>query len=174
MISSPNPNGELLVIGYGNTLRQDDQAGPVVAERIESLAMPHVRTMVCAQLSPEHAEAVAGAAVVVFVDAQARAGGPALLQQLQAGESSQVTTHAAEPRTLLALARDVYGHAPVAWLLTVPAEQFGFGEAISLVTRQGIEAAVEAIVTLARIRRLVHADSRWSAAGEMDRRASVC
>jgi hydrogenase maturation protease len=144
-----NPPPCLLVIGYGNTLRQDDQAGPLVAERIESLALPGVLAMACAQLSPEHAEAVARAGTVVFVDAQAAASRQSALTPVLPGASSQVTTHAAEPRTLLALARDVFGHAPPAWLLTIPAERFEFGTDLSPITQQGIEAAINTVVELA-------------------------
>ena len=146
---------DLLVIGYGNTLRQDDGAGPAVAEIIEAYALPGVRTLVCAQLSPEHAEAVAEASAVVFVDAQTGPATETSLRRVQPGESSQVTTHAAEPRTLLALARDVYGLVPPAWLLTIPAERLGFGMDISEVTRRGIEVAVSKIVKLARLKLLM-------------------
>ena len=139
----------LLVIGYGNTLRQDDSAGPRVVEAIETRGMPGVHTFACAQLSPEHAEAVAGARAVVFVDAQAGATSRVQLRKIAPGESSQVTTHAAEPQTLLALARDVYGHAPPAWLLTIPVESLGFGTKISSITRRGIEAAVVEVARLA-------------------------
>ncbi len=139
----------LLVIGYGNTLRQDDSAGPRVAEHIEARGLPGVRTFACPQLSPEHAEAVARARVVVFVDAQAGAAGNVRLRRIAPGESSQVTTHAAEPWTLLALARDVYGRVPLAWLLTIPAEQLGFGTDITQVTRRGIEIAVGEVARLA-------------------------
>jgi hydrogenase maturation protease len=145
---SSTPSG-LLVIGYGNTLRQDDQAGPLVAERIEALALPGVLAMACAQLSPEHAEPVARARTVVFVDAQAAPARELAVTPVLPGESSQVTTHAAEPRTLLALARDVFGHAPPAWLLTIPAERFEFGTDLSPLTQQGIEAAVNKVVELA-------------------------
>ena len=47
---------ELLVIGYGNSLRRDDGVGPRVAEAIEALNLPGVQTLVCQLLSPEHAE----------------------------------------------------------------------------------------------------------------------
>lgn len=144
-MSAPN----LLVIGYGNTLRQDDQAGPLVAERIESLDLPGVLTMACAQLSPEHAEPVARAQAVVLVDAQAGPAREIRLQVLLPGDSPQVTTHAVEPVTLLALARDVFGHAPPAWLLTIPAERFEFGTELSPLTRQGIDIAVRQVVELA-------------------------
>ena len=139
-----------LIIGYGNTLRQDDGAGPMVVETIESHALPGVLTLVSPQLSPEHAEAVAGARVVVFVDAQAGPASEVNLQQVRPGESTQVTTHAAEPRTVLALARDVFGHAPPAWLLTIPAQGFEFGAGFSPLTQQGIEVAVSKVLELAR------------------------
>jgi len=140
----------LLVIGYGNTVRQDDQAGPIVAEQIEARALPGVSVLVCAQLAPEHAEAVAFARAVVFVDALADPALEPALRPVLPGESPQVTTHAAEPRTLLALARDVYGNAPPAWLLTIPAERFGFGTELSPRTRRGIEVAVGILTELAR------------------------
>ena len=142
----------LLVIGYGNTVRQDDQAGPLVAEKIEALALPGVITLVCAQLSPEHAEPLALAQAVVFVDAQA---GPVLkvsLRRILPGDSSQVTTHTVAPQTLLALARDVYGRVPPGWLLTIHAEWFEFGTEISPLTRRGIEVAVGKVLKMARRR----------------------
>lgn len=139
----------LLVIGYGNTLRQDDQAGPVTVERIESQMLPGVHTLVCPQLSPEYAEALAGARAVVFVDAQAGPTRTVTLRRVLPGEFPQVTTHAVEPHTLLALARDVYGRVPPGWLLTIPAERFGFGTEISPLTRRGINVAVAKVVKLA-------------------------
>ena len=149
MAHASHTEARLLVIGYGNTLRQDDQAGPLVAERIESHALPGVLTLVCAQLSPEHAEAVSLARAVVFVDAQAGSARDVNLMPVLPGESLQVTTHAVEPRILLALARDVYGQAPPAWLLTIPADGFEFGADLSPLTRQGIEVAVRMVLELA-------------------------
>jgi hydrogenase maturation protease len=141
---------KLLVIGYGNTLRQDDQAGPAVAEAIEARALPGVCTLVCAQLSPEHAEAVAAAESVVFVDAQAGAPQEVMLEPIEPGTSCQVTTHAVEPPTMLALAREVYGRMPAAWLVTIPTERLGFGPELSETTRQGIARAINLIISLAQ------------------------
>lgn len=146
----PDTLTKLLIIGYGNTVRQDDQAGVLVAERLESLALPGVIALACPQLSPEHAEAVAQARAVVLVDAQAGPARDVRLQRVRPAASPQVTTHAAEPSTLLALARDVYGHAPPTWLLTLPAEQFGFGTDLSPVTELAVEAAVGQLVEMAR------------------------
>jgi len=150
-MSSPPPTvTKLLVIGYGNTVRQDDQAGPLVAERIEALALPGVIALACPQLSPEHAEAVAQARAVVFVDAQAGTASKVCLQRVLPGDSTHVTTHAADPRTVLALARDIYGHVPPTWLLTIPAERFGFGTDLSPLTQHAVEVAVERLLEMAQ------------------------
>ena len=136
---------ELLVIGYGNTLRQDDSVGPRVAERIEALHRPGVRTLICDQLSPEHAEAIAHAHVVVFVDAMRGAPRHVRLQPVKPGHSTQLMAHAAEPPTMLALARDVYGRVPQAWLAAIPAVRLGFGSGVSVVAQRGIDDATRTI-----------------------------
>lgn len=139
----------LLVIGYGNLLRSDDGVGPKVAEAVEELHLPNVRTLICQQLSPEHAEPVSRAHTVIFVDAAVDAPEDVQLRRLEPNESSQLMAHAADPRTMLALARDVFGHCPKAWWLTIPAVKLGFGEELSPVARQGYAAALEQIRTLA-------------------------
>jgi len=140
--------GGLLVIGYGNTLRSDDGVGVRVAEAVEQLNLPGVRTHVCQQLSPEHAEMVSRARAVVFVDAAVDAPREVQLRELVPGDTTQLMAHAADPRTMLALAREVFGHAPCAWWLTIPADQMGFGEDLSPVAQRGLQEAVKRIQTL--------------------------
>jgi len=147
--TSQSPGNGLLVIGYGNPLRCDDGVGPKVAEAIAELNLPGVRTLTCHQLSPEYAEPIAQARMVVFVDAAVDAPKDVQLRKLEPGKSSQLMAHSADPRTMLALARDVFGHCPEAWWLTVPAVKLGFGEDLSPVTRDGFEVALEQIRTLA-------------------------
>ena len=61
-----------LVIGYGNTLRADDGLGPAVAERLGSeWADEDVGVLSCQLLTPELAEPVSRAEIVVFIDAAA-------------------------------------------------------------------------------------------------------
>jgi hydrogenase maturation protease len=145
---SVTPDAELLVIGYGNCLRHDDGVGPRVAEAIEELNLPGVRTLVCQQLSPEHAEPVARARRVIFVDAAVDEMGGVKFRKLAPGETSQLMAHAADPRTVLALARDVFGHAPEAWWLTIPAVKLGFGTDFSPEAEDGFRRAVEEIQRL--------------------------
>ncbi len=136
----------LLVIGYGNTLRGDDGVGPRVAESIEALGLPGMHGFACPQLTPELADPVSRAAAVVFVDASAEGPrAPVRMRRLEPAESSRLLTHAADPSTVLALARDAFGRAPEAWWLTVPAEDLGFGDRLSPVGRRGLKRAVETL-----------------------------
>jgi hydrogenase maturation protease len=144
----PEPSKRLLVIGYGNTLRRDDGVGPKVAEAVAALALPGVRALACALLTPELAEPVSQAQVVVFVDAAVDAPRDVQMRKLAPAQSSQVMAHAASPATLLALARDVFGHAPKAWWLTIPAEEMGIGEDFSPLTQRGLETALREIQEL--------------------------
>ena len=138
----------LLVIGYGNTLRGDDGVGPRVAEVVGLMGLPGVRTLICQQLSPEHADPISQADAVVFVDAAVDAPKEALLRPLEPNESSQLMAHAADPRTMLALARDVFGHAPRAWWLTIPAVNLEFSETLSSEAQRGLKDAVKKIQSL--------------------------
>lgn len=142
---SPPEIAGLLVIGYGNLLRCDDGVGPKVAEAVQVLQLPRVRTLICQQLSPEHAEPISRSRTVIFVDAAVDAPTEVQLRKLEPNESVQLMAHAADPRTMLALARDVFGHAPEAWWLTIPAVKLGFGDDLSPAAQRGFEKAVQEI-----------------------------
>lgn len=131
-----------LVIGYGNTLRRDDGVGPKVAEAVAALGLPGIRALACPLLTPELAEAVSRAGVVIFVDAAVYAPREVQMRKLVPADTSQVMAHAASPATLLALARDVFGHSPEAWLVTIPIEDLGIGEQLSPLAQRGFELAV--------------------------------
>lgn len=140
---------ELLVIGYGNTLRSDDGVGPKIAEAVGALRLPGVRTLICQQLSPEHADPVSRAGTVIFVDAAVDTPREVQLRELQPNDSSQLMAHAADPRTMLALARDVFGNCPRAWWLTIPAANTEFGEELSSETQAAVPDALRRIEVLA-------------------------
>jgi hydrogenase maturation protease len=140
----------LLVIGYGNTLRSDDGVGPTVAEAVAALNLPGVETLACAQLTPELADPISRAGVVIFVDAAVDGPQEVQLRELEPAGTSQIMAHAADPRTMLALARDVFGRAPEAWWLTIPVTNLEMGEELSLVAQRGMAIAMEEISTIAR------------------------
>lgn len=137
-----SPKHRLLVIGYGNTLRNDDGVGPRTVEAFQTLAPAGVETLICPLLTPEIADPISRAERVVFVDASIDS--PRVqLRPLEPADSSQIMAHAADPRTMLAISRDVFGHAPRAWWLTIPAHDLGIGETLTPGTIAGMEEALK-------------------------------
>ena len=147
MKPTPTPirRGDFLVIGYGNTLRSDDGAGPRVAEAVAAMNYPGVRVLICPLLTPELADPISQARAVLFVDAAVDSPREVRLRPLEPAESGQIMTHAADPGALLALARDVFGQAPEAWWLTIPAVKFDFSSEFSPVAEQGMAGALDKI-----------------------------
>jgi hydrogenase maturation protease len=135
----------LLLIGYGNTLRSDDGVGPKVVEAVAALKLPGVETLICDLLTPEVADPISRAETVVFVDAALDAPAEVQLRPLTPADSSQIMAHAADPRTMLAFARDVFGHAPEAWWLTIPVKDISIGEHFSDLAWKGVGRAIQKI-----------------------------
>jgi hydrogenase maturation protease len=144
----------ILVIGYGNTLRGDDGVGPHVVEIVGQLGLPGVRTMICPLLTPELADPISRSSQVVFVDAAVDAPREVQWRKLEPNETSQIMAHAADPRTMLALARDVFGHAPQGWWLTIPAVDLGFHEHFSPSVQRDV------IVAVGKIKDFCHSSAR--------------
>lgn len=143
----PPAAGSVLVIGYGNSLRGDDAAGPRVAEAVAELDRPGVEVRTCHQLTPELSVSVAVAERVIFVDAEDRPPGAPVARAIgpEAGAGSGLG-HGGDPREILALARLLYGRVPPAWLVSVPASSFELGTGLS----PGCAAAIGPAVTLVR------------------------
>ncbi|HHY86511.1 MAG TPA: hydrogenase maturation protease [Verrucomicrobia bacterium] len=139
----------LLVIGYGNTLRGDDAVGVRVAEAIEALTIPGVRVIVAHQLTPELAQPLSETKQAVFVDAALTAETEVSLKPIEPAAGAQIMAHTANPGALLALARELFGRCPAAWWLTIPIEDVGFSESLSPKASKGLKEAVERIRSLA-------------------------
>jgi hydrogenase maturation protease len=139
---------DILVVGYGNTLRGDDGLGPRLVEALSLMNLAGVRTVICQLLTPELADPVARARVAVFVDASVEAPREVQLRPIEPNESLQIMAHAADPRTMLALARDVFGHAPQAWWLTVPATKLDFDYRLSPEGQRGFVESLKKLLTL--------------------------
>ncbi len=116
-----------------------------MAEAVAKLALPGVRTLPCPLLTPELAQPVSQAGTVIFVDAAVDAPRKVQMRALAPADSSQVMAHAANPATVLALARDVFGHVPLAWWLTIPVEDLGLGDELSPLALRGFEQALEQV-----------------------------
>jgi hydrogenase maturation protease len=142
-----------LVIGIGNPLRGDDGVGALLAEQAAVLTAADpagpVAVRCMQQLTPELAAELARLQRVLFIDAwPAPAGAAPQLQPLSpagaaAGTSAAAgaDSHRLEPAALLAVSQALYGRAPEAQLLLVPATAFDHGTALSAELRAALPQA---------------------------------
>ena len=141
----------VLVIGYGNTLRSDDGAGQVVAEKIGQWELPGVRSLAVHQLTPELTADIAQADTVIFIDAVATSTeNPVSLkiEQIQAQDENSNLGHSCNPRSLLSWTQVLYGKVTKAYWVLIPAVNFDFGEEFSDITQRGIDTSLNQVKQL--------------------------
>ena len=140
----------ILVIGFGNTLRRDDGLGCLIADEVARWNHPEVHSISVPQLTPELTVATSDADMVIFVDARAGDGGTGLhLEFLEPPDEGDVSMiHSLSPRFLLGFTLAAFGQCPTAWLVSVPAEDFTFGEGLSATAELGMRSALGMIKTL--------------------------
>lgn len=138
----------ILVIGFGNPGRADDGLGPALAEALLERDLAGVDVRIDYQLAVEHAADVAAARVVIFVDATVDPGcRPFALERLHPEPGLDFTSHALAPARVLALAGELFGASPTAWLLTIGGECFDpFREGLSATGRANLEGALEFVL----------------------------
>lgn len=140
------PAGERLVIGYGSDLRGDDAAGRLAAEAVAAWGLPGVQVLSVHQLTPDLAGPVAEAAMVVFLDAHAASECPRpRIRRLAPTLRGTHLGHHGGPRAILAWAALSAGRAPDGYWVTIPAQTFALGAAISARTQGSIRSMLPAI-----------------------------
>jgi hydrogenase maturation protease len=148
MMDSPDA---VLVVAWGNPLREDDAVAWHVVEGLRGLrprpGLPLLRLRHAHQLAPEMADAVSRAAAVVFVDARAD-GDPGRVrsERVRPEAVTAPLAHSLEPQGLLLIAETVYGRAPRAVLVSVAGERFGVGEELSPRVRRAVPWAIRAVL----------------------------
>ena len=132
---------QCLILACGNTLREDDGFGPVLAQWAEERWRddPRVRVLCDHQWTPEMVEEVAQAESVVFVDCATDCA-PGVVRTMSiepAADNSKLGTHHLGASELLALSKQLYDAMPrSSLLLTIGAA--------SLELREGFSQVVEA------------------------------
>jgi hydrogenase maturation protease len=138
-------NFKILLIGYGNTLRNDDGVGVRIAEIIAQENLPNVQVIATHQLTPELAADIANVSLVIFVDAVLSQHSDIQIEKLAAVSQWNNLGHAESPASLLALTEAIYQQTPIAWGVFIPAINCEFGEELSPITQKGLTKAIEAI-----------------------------
>jgi hydrogenase maturation protease len=129
-----------LLIGIGNPLRSDDGLGWAVAEQLSQDGDTDCNIHTVHQLTPELAEWMAKASLVVMIDASSE-GSPGELRIRPVSHSAQpapVGTHHTTPEELAALTVGVYGHCPPVVVVTMTGADFSIGEQFSAVVARRI------------------------------------
>jgi hydrogenase maturation protease len=138
-----------LILACGNTLRGDDGVGAYVAKCLAGeLRDPEIEIQCDHQWTPELAEPISEAELVIFLDASASLPpGEIACQPLQPAPSSPAQfTHQTSPAALLSLAAELYGHIPArACLLTVGGRSFDLREELSPPVLQAVPAVLQRI-----------------------------
>ncbi|MCC6240974.1 MAG: hydrogenase maturation protease [Phycisphaerales bacterium] len=146
----------ILLIGCGSELRGDDVIGRRIAGIVAAWNLPDVQVLSVHQLTPELAEPISRAGTVIFVDAgidpiacqSPVASGRVCLQSIVSNDVVGFSGHVSAPAALLALAGQLYGNTPAAYLLTVPTVHFELGADLSENAQRGIRAALDCLATL--------------------------
>ena len=138
-----------LILACGNSLRGDDAAALHVARELrsgqcESETVIHSST----QWTPEQAESISEAEMVIFVDASAILS-PGVVQCRKVSPEHNAPerfSHSSSPEGLLAMAKLLYGAAPAAaFLITIGARSFDFSEELSETVKAAIPCALSQI-----------------------------
>ena len=141
---------QILIIGYGNTLRSDDGAGQVVAELVKTTQL--VTSLAVHQLTPELAEPLSNVDLAIFIDAYSADAEPTVqVSPLAPADSGMMMGHTSNPEALLAIAQALYNHYPQAWLVAIPGENFELGTHLSPLAEQGVEEALKLIDRLIKV-----------------------
>lgn len=117
-----------LIIGYGNSLREDDGIGLRAAELVESnLAPGEADVLQCHQLTPELAAQVQAASLVIFLDAafDRSPGKVSVIPVYKVGPSAW--SHDLSPSQLLGLV----DRAPSAYWITCGVSRTGWREGLT-------------------------------------------
>ena len=121
--SAGNSARPILLYGYGNPGRQDDGLGVALVAELEAWAaaerIPGLVFDSNYQLNAEDALAVAEAQAAVFVDAAGEGPEPFAFRRLAPQAEIAFSTHAMSPESVLALAAELYGRSPPAWMLAI-------------------------------------------------------
>lgn len=143
-----DPPGKIrtLVVGYGNELRRDDGAGPMVARTIGEHHVPGVAVETFHQLLPEHAARIASAEVVIFVDATQDGAEKVSVRRIHPAIQPEFCGHRCDPETLLYWCCQFVSQAPHAWFVQIPGTDFEIGDGLSPSARCHVREGVASIL----------------------------
>lgn len=134
---------DTLVIACGNRLRGDDGVAHAAAEMLIAWQLPGVRVLIVHQLTPELIEEVKQAECVLFIDAAIDTGEAAFqVRPIKPKKSRLLFGHHESPGNLLALLQHLDDRCPQAWLLSIRALSFEYGDELTRDAKRDVNEAM--------------------------------
>ena len=118
----------LVIIGYGNSLRGDDGAGPRVARELRRCGLPAIEAH---QLTPELAIPVSRAQLAIFVDADSALQPGQVRIRPVADSVRSPFEHFASPASVLRMAQEAFGRSAAGLSIAIGGESFALGRRLS-------------------------------------------
>ena len=141
-----------LILACANPLRGDDGVALQIARSLSAgFCEPETQIYSQQQWTPELAEPISEAEIVIFVDASvALPPGKVAIRPVQpVREAHSGSTHFSSPEGLLAFAQELYGSAPKrAFLVTVGGQSFEYSKQLSKPVRRAVPLALNYIKAL--------------------------
>lgn len=134
-----------LILGYGNPLCSDDGVGWRVVEALAHVVPQGWATETVYQLTPEWAEPISRAAVVIFVDAAVGDCPGEVCDFPLVPAAGRAGSHEATPEGLLAMAQELFGRCPPAHMVTITGGSFAIAETLTPAVEAAVPVAVERI-----------------------------
>lgn len=146
---------QALLLAIGNDARQDDGLGWAFANALEKHGLFPGEITWRYQLQVEDADLIANYQQVLFVDAtKERHDHGFAFSALQPALSFAFSTHALAPEAILALAGQVCGHQPQAWLLAISGENWALEFGLSPRAADNLSAALNFMEEALRLMQL--------------------
>ncbi len=133
-----------LIIGYGNSLRGDDGAGPALIEAIEKRMgcsrSQDWQLISCMQLIPELTAVMSHCRRVIFVDASVQLPvGKVTIRRVKANETASSNLHDYGPEQLVRFCQEIFDCRPEAWIVAIGATTLELGDILSQTTAEVVE-----------------------------------
>jgi hydrogenase maturation protease len=135
---APAPN---LIVAVGNPTRQDDAAGPLLAQQLQQLHLPKTDITTAHQLTPEMAPDWSQRQNVLVIDASTQSTTTQITEITHAAPTPATASHNVSPQTITTLAKLLYHHAPHTFTCSIPATSFNFSTTPSPQTKTHLQHA---------------------------------
>ena len=137
-----NAENKCLILGIGNSGRQDDGLGWEFLDGLSERKFKNVSLEYRYQLQIEDAELICGFDTVVFVDASRNELENGYAWEPCVGSNTySFSTHALVPETILYLSEHLYHHSPKAYVLAIQGFQWELENGLSKNAQENLKKA---------------------------------